>query len=486
MTMTHLTFDTLLRAERAAVNQPVSLLSRIVGRSPTVIEGGQVGSRLRFTALRSPDLRDSALCTAPELLERAEHAFEHGYPVLLYGRFVPIRKDQRTVLELCLTDIQPVKTYTTLLCPTPDELDRARQRWAGLRAACQRERGALLDHVLGEARVLLGLRGAPSPHYLKVQTGIVLQALSGGVLHDGNGRLSVMVFGPPGRGRKTLALLAQLLSPVAMISHGGALTPASLSAQVLRLRDGNPCIDPGMLLRGDGGVVVIEDFQALRRHRDRIQQALCLAAEEGQVPITAGPGLYEGQGREPLHSEVGIYLDLNLEAAMKGHVPGRTGQTLLDSQGFVTDLLSRMDELFCVEAGPDPERSARDSVWADAQRPPPRPVEEDLVQRRRDLQLLVAVVRDELPVVNLDRVADILVDGFFDRGARLEQLRSRSLHASEFIRRGSRSLHKLAVGAARLCGAETAGPLDAQLALLLFDAKIATLAWLAKERQGGG
>src|SRR5207237_1323602 len=66
-------FDMVQRAERAG-DQPVSVLSRIVGRGPALGQadgGGPGGLRLRFCALRAAALRERALCHEPALLSRA-------------------------------------------------------------------------------------------------------------------------------------------------------------------------------------------------------------------------------------------------------------------------------------------------------------------------------------------------------------------------------------------------------------------------------
>lgn len=481
------TFDTVLRAERAALNQPVSLLSRIVGRSATVVADGQVGSRLRFTALRSADLRDSALCTEPELLSRAEHAFEHGYPVLLSGRFVPAAPGAaafagaETGLELRLTGIEPVQRAATLLCPTEEELCAARAAWRLVHSAPAGPDGEppLLRHVLSEARVLLGLRPDGPPRYRLLQTAVVLQALSGGGLLTGNPRLSVMTLAQPGRGKRLLGQLAQLLSPVAMMGHGPTLTPAGLSAQLLRQRDGGFCVEPGMLIRGDGGVVIVEEYQALRRHRDRIEQALCQAAEDGRVQPCAAPG--ETSLGEPLRAEVGLYLDLNVDHLLHGVVAGRSSQTLLDHVSFATELLARIDVVGWIDPTPA-ERGKRLVLWADKDRPAASPVEEDLVKRRRDLQLLLCHGRDELPSIDLDPVVDLLCDGFAEQVDRLARIAGRGFDSAEFLRLGQRSLHKLAVAATRLSGRPQATPEDARLALTLFNLKVESLTWLCSTK----
>jgi hypothetical protein len=480
---TFATFDMVQRAERAG-NQPVSLLSRIVGRGPDEGEGAG-GLRLRFCGLRGADLRDSALCREPELLSRAEAALQHGYPVVLSGRFVP---GEDGPPQLVLQDIQPVGGAADLLCPHPEERRAAAAHLAALRKDCQGDPDAFAAYVLREAQRLLGLRAGGSPRYQQVQRAVLLQALSGGPRpHDGNddedagGRLSLLTLSSPGRSKRTLALLAQLLAPVAMMGQGATLTPAELAATVTPRPGGGLLVEPGMLVRGDGGVVVIEDFHAIRRHREPIQRALCQAMEEGRVAPLGPSGEAEG-GAQALRSDVALYLDLSLDVALHGALPGRTSQTLLSSPGFATELLSRMDVIACVDAGNDVGRSARGAVWSEADRPPPQPVEEDLVKRRRDLQLLVSLVRDEIRHVELDPVAEDLVGGFFDRSLALGE--GRDLDAAAFVRRSSLSLRRLCAAAARLRLRERAGPEDAQLALSLFSLKIETLTWLSQQRAG--
>ena len=167
-------FDMVQRAERAG-DQPVSVLSRIVGRGPTLGSDGSGGPglRLRFCALRGADLRESALCHEPALLSRAEAALQYGYPVLLSGRFVPGGDGPP---ELLLSDIQPVGGAADLLCPRPDEQERARRRLGELREACEADPDALLRHILEEAQLLLGQRAGSSPRYQQVQRAVVLQA----------------------------------------------------------------------------------------------------------------------------------------------------------------------------------------------------------------------------------------------------------------------------------------------------------------------
>src|SRR6202011_5798770 len=124
--------------------------------------------------------------------------------------------------------------------------------------------------------------------------------------------------------------------------------------------------------------------------------------------------------------------------------------TLFQHRGFITHVLLRTDVLLCVEAGDDPGRSERAALWDKSERPSPGPVEEDLVQRRRDLQLLIGLCRDELPEVDLEPVADLLCDGFFDRRGRLLHGSRRGLDSAELTRLGMRSLRKLATASARL------------------------------------
>ncbi|MCS6915657.1 MAG: hypothetical protein RMK29_12600 [Myxococcales bacterium] len=475
------TFDTLFRAERIA-DQPLALLSRIVGWSS---RGGGEAVRVHFCALRSADLRDCILGSRLDLLARAEEAFRLGQPVLLVGRFVP-RQAEPPALHV--VDIQPVRGASALMCPRPEELTAARARLAELRQASVHNPDALLEHVLREAQALVGLRAAASRRYRQMQVALLLQCLSGtqdGPLPGQGGgpgdltagrRLALLTLGRSGRGKKTLAQLAQLLSPLSVKMQGSSVDAGTLRGLAHRSAEGGLMIEPGLLMQADGGVAIIEEFHALRRHREPVHRALCEALDQGLVqPLGASEAVCE-----PLRCGAAIYLDMNLDAVLNGVVPGRTSQRLLDCPEFGTDLLSHMDVVACVDAGNDDESSARSELWSDSERPPARPVEEDGVQRQRDLQLLLCQVRDEIRQVRLDPVAEDLVSGFFDRSVGLTA--GRGVDAAAFVRRGSLSLRRLCTAAARMRLRDIAAPEDAHLALDLFSLKVETLAWLWQRR----
>src|SRR5581483_1867278 len=84
-------------------------------------------------------------------------------------------------------------------------IDRLRQVPNGLR-----------DHILNEAHLLLGsVTDGTSPRFRACELLTLLQGVSCGQVHPSvNPRISVLYLSDPGRGKKHLGLLGELLSSV--------------------------------------------------------------------------------------------------------------------------------------------------------------------------------------------------------------------------------------------------------------------------------
>jgi hypothetical protein len=221
----------------------------------------------------------------------------------------------------------------------------------------------------------------------------VTQSLSCGRVDHAPGRLHGMVIGPPGHGKKLVGLAARVLNPVCI-----ELSPSKVSAAGLvgasRRTEAGWVSQPGALPRAAHGVAVLQDAHgwdgALLRKLAPVIQEL---TEDGCVRDSVAGGT-----RRPAHTA--LLIDLNRTAQVTAG-SGAPEAGLLR----IRPVLSRFDLILEI-----PEDANR--IWNVAGKlyGSIRGSFADLDHQPwvRELRLLVALLRDRNPLVDLDPVRDTM------------------------------------------------------------------------------
>ena len=190
----------------------------------------------------------------------------------------------------------------------------------------------VLKFVISELADCLNIVGLDTHGHLgQALEVIVLQAVSQGRVGNTSGRAHTLVIGPPGSGKKLLALAAEILNPVSR-QTGKSLSKAGLVGYQYRDKDRYKS-QPGAIPQAHQGVLIIEDYHKATAVRREFELHANAVMEDGIVRDTkAGIGEYEAQ--------TAIHIDTNLPGqVLTGAANNPANKNILPPQ----DTLSRFD-----------------------------------------------------------------------------------------------------------------------------------------------
>ncbi|MDX2013666.1 MAG: hypothetical protein SFW67_25960 [Myxococcaceae bacterium] len=290
----------------------------------------------------------------------------------------------------------------------------------------------------------------------------VLQALSCGQVDHAPGRLHGMIVGPPGHGKKLIGLAARALNPVAVELSPSKASPAGLVGASSR-REGTWFSQPGALIHSDHGVAVLQDAHGwqgaeLRKLAPILQEV----TEDGRVRDTVAGGRTRS-------TNVAMLLDLNRTAQVTtASIIGAPEAAILR----VRPVLSRFDLLLEIPEDIDRIWNAAARLYESIQGGAA-----DLDRRPgvREARLLVALLRDRNPDVDLDPVRDLMKAVHRNLHSTNAALFEDLPEASDVPTRLAISFARYVSAAARGRDADVAAPSDVDTATRFLNHKLSFL-----------
>ncbi len=292
----------------------------------------------------------------------------------------------RADFVLHVVDIRAATSAFDLLGGTLEERQRGKALLDDLRS-----RGiAPLDYIRDTAIKNLQIYGLDTLTVLRdVIEFTILQSVAGGHIGHAPGTLSALVIGPPGRGKKLPHVLAEMLNPVSSPMSAARASPAGWVGASSQ-ESGRWTSKPGSLPRAAGGVALMQDAHSIPSAKLReLVHILAEVIEDGKVRSSVAGGA-EWPARTSL------LIDLNTEEQAFGSSSAR--MTLTSYQ----PILSRLDLIAWIERDDAATWSVAERLYSTAT----RTAAPDAESWRRDLQLLVAALRDAHPVVELGEVEE--------------------------------------------------------------------------------
>lgn len=283
----------------------------------------------------------------------------------------------------------------------------------------------------------------------------VLQSLSTGRVDHAPGRLHGLVIGPPGQGKKLVGMVARVLSPVCIELSPTKVSAAGLVGASVRSASGW-LSHPGALPKAAHGVAVLQDAHGwegadLRRLAPILQELM----EDGLVRDSVAGG-------EPRAAPTALLVDLN-RTAQVGLVGAQEAGLLR-----IRPLLSRID---CILEFPeDAHRS-----WTVARKlygSMGGGADLDHQPWVRKLRLLVALLRDTNPDVDLDPVRDLMVAVHDEVYSSNEAKFGDMPEASDIPARLAISFCRFVAAAARGRNSDVAEPIDVDIATTFINHKL--------------
>ena len=318
-------------------------------------------------------------------------------PVAVFGKKSVFRLDEtRQNFFLHLLDLRASTSAFDLLAATTTERARAEE----LRDDLQRRGVPPIDFMFETLVGLLRVVGLESfPLLAKLMNFTSYQATSCGHIDHASARLHGIVPGPPGVGKKLLQLAAKIQNPVCV-----EVSPTKVSAAGLVGASHNTAngwvSSAGAVARASGGVVLLQDAHGWRPSIVRqLAPTLQEIMEDGVVRDSVAGGVVR-------EADAALLIDLNRTRHLgSGGPTSGTEAALLG----VRPVLSRADLLGDIPA--DAERA-----WA-VGRSMCEAVGSGRVKLEssievRELRLLVALLRDRHPQVDLGGVRQDLGNAY--------------------------------------------------------------------------
>jgi hypothetical protein len=353
-----------------------------------------------------------------------------------------------------------------LLMATPAERVQVRKLRAELR-----KRGITPGQYVMQ-RVIEGVGIEGIDEFPELRLGIefvVLQAFSLGRIRHAPGKLNGLVVGPPGQGKKLLALCAALINPCVSEASAAKISAAGLSGANYPTADGWRS-QPGLVPLADRGVVILQDAHAIPRAEAARLAALLQELMEDGVLRDAKAG---GVRREV---EVGLLMDANRLSQVYGTTPKGPEAAMLS----LVPVLDRMD--FLCEIGFDRQRAWRitQKLYANQD---VRLAPLHKAPWVRELQLLVALMRDEHAVVDLSRVSAEMAERHERLAARIAQEFPGAGEQLDTPQRTSISHSRYVAAAARAADSSDATSAEVDLVQPLLETKLRFFArWSSTSR----
>jgi hypothetical protein len=290
-----------------------------------------------------------------------------------------------------VSDLRPATSAFDLLGATQGEREAAGSLLTELRAAAQPP----LTYMFDELATNLGIVALhEAPHLFDVINVAILQAVSTGAVGNAPARLHVLLIGPPGVGKKLAGLCARALNPVCQEASASKISAAGLVGASYQTADGWRST-PGLLPLAAEGVLVMQDAHALKGARlEQLTPIFQELLEDGEVRDSVAGG------RKRVATTATL-IDLNRSAQVQvGGVVAKEAALL-----GVLPLLSREDVILEIPVSPDRSWAVGERMYRALGRAA-GPLEEQPWARR--LRLLVALLRDEHPLIDTSPVASLL------------------------------------------------------------------------------
>lgn len=283
----------------------------------------------------------------------------------------------------------------------------------------------------------------------------LLQALSTGRVDHAPARLHCMVVGPPGAGKKLIGLAAKVLNPVTSEMSPIKASPAGLVGASHHTADGWKST-PGCIPLAAGGVAILQDAHGwdpstVRKLAPVLQEIL----EDGVVRDSVAGG-------RTRVADTSIVIDLNRSAQV-----GLAGVEAPILQ--VRPLLSRIDAIFEIPEDVNRAWSVARRLYSSVQTGSGDLEEAPWVRRVR---LLVALLRDLFPVIDVSPVRDQMVEVHDEIWSKNEPVFAHRPDAGDVPVRLAITMTRLVAASARARGSSVASPFDVQFAAKFLSYKL--------------
>ncbi len=289
----------------------------------------------------------------------------------------------------------------------------------------------LLPWIRDTVASKLGISGLDkAPELRMAMDATILQSLSLGAINNVPGKLHTLVIGSPGTGKKLLTRAAEKLNPAFSEVQPAKCTVAGVQSTTEMDRH-QYVARPGMIPLASGGVCCFQDFHDVKNRRD-VLEVFNMVMEDGT--------LIDGSAaKATIEADTALHVDLNRKSHLN---PQDANPDPIRDIGLELHTLSRFDVI--VEIPRDKQRQLEvvnrmlkgsKSVGGSS-----RNVED------RQLKVLIALLRDMTPEVELPAAVVKQVKGFVDRQVKTFDHEL----ISDFLTRLSNSAQKLIAAHARL------------------------------------
>jgi hypothetical protein len=297
----------------------------------------------------------------------------------------------------------------------------------------RRYESGLLPYIVDCIIAILGIKAVDSfPIMRKALMAVVLQAVSSGRVNGTPGRVSTLLFGPPGVGKGLINRAVQLLAAIFQPIGSNSVTPAGLAGWASRLSKNRTRIHPGVLVLASGGVAAMEDAQLVDSHSHRHTFGILAEMLSNGRLVRTTVGLID------LEVDTALQLDLNPKSTTRPAYQNKDVM-LLEDIGLPVNLLSRIDIVFHFTRDVGRQMNTVLEMLSGIESVGPEANMAD-DGRVRELRVLVAHLRDNCPTIQLGGVMELITERMRDL---FEQNKEKlhSLHlASDFVTRGGKSV----------------------------------------------
>ncbi len=419
-------------------------------RLQNVIPGAKVRDRADFMMPLVGIVGDAAVDTivtaaheCRELMLTAEVATADGPYVLIY------------------LDARPIRSCLELIGAESIEVEMAVKMAANAAAG----RG-ILTYIRERIVEILDIRHLDGlPVLRRALDAVILQSASSGKIKGKPARIHILQIGPPAVGKGMIHRAAQVVSPIVQRVSTTRVSPLGLTGSKSRIDGNRSRIIPGQLLLAGAGTVLMEDLQNVdtvtRRHFFGI---LSEVMEDGRALRST---------HDALDAEVdaAVLGDLNPKSTVRPAHSSNKDVIFLDDLDLPQSFLSRVDLAFVYTRDIVRQLEVMKEITKSITHVGP---EEELRKdpRARELQVLLAHLRDALPVIDLEGIAPLVNEKHEElMNANWDKLQALDL-ASDHLARGARSVMKLAAASARINQRAKANEDDVRAAFELYSEKV--------------
>jgi hypothetical protein len=474
-------YDSILRAmETSPPGHPLAVVVRITSVKPPSGARRQPGDPVGYSQrIFLSDLCNNQIetrpCTDIVLCQRADRLVKQGGLAVVYGRYLedPPRRGQdagglRFQIEALRTEVR----CTERMGATAQEIAAARVKLDELAG----KSGALMEYIQAEQALLDGVCTESMPERFKscLNLALLQVASDGQVLDDCNPRLQIYVLSEPGQGKGVIGKFTKTVASIVELAKPSMTSLPGLSLRMEQRQGQGYISTPGAMARADREVCLVEDMHRAEGKELKEYHAVMLSVAEDGILRPAKVS------HMPYQAQAAIQINGNHRHVIEGRpCPKGVHQRLADI-GMALDVFSRIDVVMSLCIGDDIDRVARELVRMRVHEPMD-PAEKE--RRRRMLKVMVALLRDEIPQVDLTPVEDLLEGAV----ARLQRIvREYAAQAGEegamvpaaMSLRMARGLRKLAGAFARLDGVSVANEGHVRGAEKMMGYKLEVLKWV--------